>query len=43
MTADKRLFITVYLVVSPCRVRQVEELAMFNRERLELTASAEGL
>ena len=43
MAADKSLYIAVPLVVSPSRVRQIEQLAMFDGERLELTIRAEGL
>lgn len=43
MAADESLYVAVDLVVSPSRVRQVEEFAMFDGKRLELTIRAEGL
>ena len=43
MAADQSVYIAVQLVVTPSRIRQVEELAMFDRERLELTIRAKWL
>jgi hypothetical protein len=43
VTATKRFHIVIQLVVSPRRVRQLEQLATFDCERLELTFSCEGL
>lgn len=43
MAADESVYISIPFVVSPSWVRQLEELATFNRERLKLTIRMEGL